>query len=704
FAKAPRELASPYLPAEEALRIAQQGREAGCKEALFTLGDRPELRYPAARRALAALGVESTLEYLYSVAKRVAADTGLLPHVNCGVLSESELTTLRTVAPSMGVMLESGAERLTARGQPHHGSPDKHPRVRWQTLVAAGRAQVPLTTGLLVGIGETREERWHDLVGLKRLHDEYGHLQEILIQNFLPKPGTRMAGAPAPPFEELLWTVAVARLVFGARMSIQAPPNLNAGRLGALIDAGISDWGGISPVTRDHVNPEAPWPHLGELRVATAARGRVLTERLTVYPAFVRERACWIDAGLHARVLALADSEGYARGDAWEAGVSLVPPHEERAMTQPHRRWRRLDAVLSRAMRGERLGEGDVVQLFAARGDAAEPVYAAADALRREVNGQTVSFVVNRNINYTNICVYHCGFCAFSKGRSAKSLRGPAYQLDLEEIARRAAEAQGRGATELCLQGGIHPEFTGETYLEICRTALAAAPGIHIHAFSPLEVLHGAMTLEMSLDAFLARLQAAGLRSLPGTAAEILDDEVRAQICPDKLSTAEWLEVMRSAHRLGLRSTSTIMFGHLEEPRSWARHLLAIRDLQSETGGFTELVPLPFVHREAPLARRGWTRPGPTWREALLMHAVARLVLHPLVTNIQASWVKLGWEGAAACLDAGVNDLGGTLMNESISRAAGAVHGQERTADEMRALIASHGRVARQRTTLYGEV
>jgi FO synthase len=484
-------------------------------------------------------------------------------------------------------------------------------------------------------------------------------------------------------------------------MSIQAPPNLNPQSLAALIGAGINDWGGISPVTPDHVNPERPWPHLESLRGEMQRMGRVLAERLTVYPRFVTERATWIDPGLRRAVLHHADASGLARTDRWRAGVSDTPPAEPDVMPRRSRP-PTLDALLVRATSGDAISEEEVVQLFAVRGGDLDEVFAAADAVRRERCGDTVSYVVNRNINYTNLCTYHCGFCAFSKGRASAGLRGKGYLLELDEIARRTAEAADRGATEVCLQGGIHPSFTGQTYLDICGAAKRGDPDIHVHAFSPLEVRHGAATLRVPVARFLERLQAAGLATLPGTAAEILDDGVRRELCPDKLSTREWLEVVEAAHRVGVRTTATILFGHLEAPVSWARHLLAIRALQARTGGFTEFVPLPFVAEATPIYLKGAARPGPTWREARLMHAVARLVLHPLIENIQASWVKLGPEGAGALLHAGVNDLGGTLMNESISRAAGAAHGQELSPQRMRSLIRSHGRRDRQRTTLYG--
>jgi FO synthase len=706
FAKAPRRLKAPYLSVDEVLEIARAGEAAGCKEALFTLGDRPELRYGAARQALDTLGCATTLDYVGVAAARVLAETGLLPHLNPGLMSEEECAALRPAAASMGLMLETASARLSQRGGPHYGSPDKLPERRLATLRAAGAARVAMTSGLLIGIGETRRERIEALLSLRELHDEFGHLQEIIIQNFRAKPGTKMARASEPSLEEQLWTIAVARLLFGPSMSIQAPPNLQPEALAQLISAGINDWGGVSPVTPDFVNPEAPWPHLAELEQRTAAAGRQLVERLALAPAYAREPERWTDAALAPRIRRMSDANGWARPDGWYAGSGHPLP----AGAQGGARNRgaalvvadELAGVLAAAQAGEELGESAIVRLFAAQGRDYERVLAAADRLRVASVGDTVSYVVNRNINYTNICLYHCGFCAFSKGRGAASLRGPAYNLELDEIAQRVIEAAAAGATEVCLQGGIHPHFTGDTYLSIVAAVKAAVPTMHVHAFSPLEVSHGAATLGLSLHDFLVRLKDAGLSTLPGTAAEILDDEVRAIISPDKLRTAEWLEVVATAHRVGLPTTATIMYGHVEAPLHWARHLLHLRRLQAETGGITEFVPLPYVHMEAPLWRKGRTRSGPTFREAVLMHAVARLALHPLVRNIQTSWVKMGAAGAALCLEAGANDLGGTLMNESITRAAGGVHGQELDAEQLQALARSIGRPAQQRTTLYG--
>ena len=703
YAKTPRRLTDVYLSAEQVLAIARAGQAAGCHEALFTLGDKPELRYRAARTALTTLGFASTLDYLQAMAELVRRETGLLPHLNAGVVSYEEFRNLREVAPSMGIMLESAAARLTQRGGPHFGSPDKAPTVRLLSIRAAGLARVPLTSGLLIGIGETREERLLSLLALRDLHAEHGHLQELILQNFVPKPGTKMANSPAPHFDELLWTIAMARHIFGAGMSLQAPPNLNTGRLAAIIAAGCNDWGGVSPVTPDHVNPESPWPHLDDLAEQTRAAGKTLAPRLTVYPRYIEQRQEWLHPGLIASVLKHADTSGLARTEDWSPGAGLAPP----VAAAPSAAFSSRPAspafrLIDRARKGEGISEDELTQLFSVRGDDYEHLLQVADEARAESCGDTVSYVVNRNINYTNLCTYKCTFCAFSKGKTHDDLRGAPYVLDMTEVARRTEEAWLRGATEVCLQGGIHPAFTGQTYLDVLHAVKEAAPDMHVHAFSPLEVTQGAKTLGIPLDTFLQQLKAAGLGTLPGTAAEILDDEVRRQICPDKVNTADWFGVMRTAHGLGLRTTSTIMFGHLETTRHWARHLLRLRELQVETGGFTEFVPLPFVHMEAPVYRRGLARPGPTWRETMLMHAVARLVLGPVLHNIQVSWTKLGEEGAARILKAGANDLGGTLMNESISRAAGAAFGQELSPERMDALVENIGRHPVQRTTLYG--
>jgi FO synthase len=687
FARPPRRGERAYLTEDEVLEIAHAGAAAGCREALFTLGDKPERRYEVARRELKALGHSTTLEYLARCARLVLDETGLLPHLNPGVLTRADVELLRPVSASMGIMLETTAARLGAKGGPHWASPDKLPARRLATIRLAGELRVPFTSGLLIGIGETRAERIDALLALRSLADEWGHVQEVIVQNFRAKAGTRMAAHPEPSLEDHLWTIAAARIVLGPQAHVQAPPNLAYDDFPRLLDAGIDDWGGVSPVTIDHVNPEAPWPERERLTEATRSRGLELAARLPVYPEFLGET--WLDPAVRPAVLAAADAMGLAREDAWAPGEPVTPPFVVRR------------DVLPLEPTGDELGEEELVRLFEARGRERERVFAAADRLRREVCGDHVTYVVTRNVQYTNVCYFRCGFCAFSKGRLAANLRGAPYLVPLEEIGRRAAEAWERGATEICLQGGIHPGFTGGYYADVVEAVKTAAPRIHVHAFSALEIWQGAATLGLGLTDYLGRLRDLGLGSLPGTAAEVLDDPVRAVICPDKVTTAQWLDVHDAAHRVGLRSNVTIMFGHVDRPLNWARHLLRAREQQRRTGGFTEFVPLPFVPMEAPIFLAGRSRRGPTFGEALLVHAVARLALHPSITNIQASWVKLGPDGARQALAAGVNDLGGTLMNESISRSAGAEWGQEFPPEAMEELIRSAGRIPRQRTTLY---
>ena len=707
FAQVPRKLKAPYLTPEEVLAIAEEGAKAGCKEALFTLGDKPEARYKAARDGLKELKQESTLSYLRDMAELVFNETGLFPHLNPGLMNPDEFAELRKVSISMGIMLESASDRLLEKGMPHYGSPDKVPAKRLETIRLAGEARVPFTSGLLIGIGETRLERVDSLLALRDANKDFGHIQEIIVQNFRAKPETLMANAPEPDLNELLWTIALARIIFGSKMNIQAPPNLSPGVLEQIVSSGINDWGGVSPVTPDFVNPEAPWPHLTNLANESANAGKVLVERLAIYPDYAMDVETWLDPALQPLVRQAIDGHGFARTEDWSAGAVVEPPAGDLARvtsipkTKPNAD---VATILDKARGGEKLDEADIVRLFKARGDDFTHVCQAADEIRKAVNGDTVTYCVNRNINYTNVCYFKCQFCAFSKGKMSENLRGRPYDLSHEEIMRRTTEAYERGASEVCLQGGIHPEYTGQTYIDICHSIKQVAPDMHIHAFSPLEVWQGAHTMGVSISEFLGELKEAGLGTLPGTAAEILDDEVRATLCPDKINTAQWLEVMEASHEQGFNTTATIMYGHIEKYEHVARHLLRVRALQEKTGGFTEFVILPFIHMESPLYLKGNARKGPTFREAILIHAIARLALHPVFENIQASWTKLGHDGVRACLQAGVNDLGGTLMNETITRAAGASHGQETSPEEMEEIIHSVGRIPRQRTTSYGDV
>lgn len=691
FAQAPAHVAAPYLSLDEVMAIAQAGKEAGCTEALFTLGERPELRYDEAAKWLAARGYQSTVDYVANAAQMVLEGTGLLPHANAGALYRHELSQLRTVSASQGMMLETLSD-VTA----HRLAPDKDPERRLSTLREAGVLKIPFTTGLLVGIGETREDRIETLEAIRRSHEEFGHVQEVIIQNFLPKARTQMANAPAASDEEFHWTIAVARLLLPETVHLQAPPNLSDDPT-RLLTFGIDDFGGISPVTRDHVNPERAWPSVQTLAEECDAKGFMLAPRLTVYPEFIGLESEFIHEAVRPHVLAHADASFLARDDQWFSGSDVTPP----AVPVARGRTSAVQSILDRYEPGYDFDRDELTTLFNARGADFNAVVERADALRQTLIGDAVSFVINRNINYTNVCTFKCRFCAFSKGPLSLNLRGDPYLLSLDEISERVREAETKGATEVCLQGGIHPNFDGEYYIDVVAAVRAGSPTIHIHAFSALEVFEGARRSEQDVATYLTRLKDAGLKTLPGTAAEVLDDRVRTILCPDKINSDQWLDVHRAAHSVGLRSNITIMFGAVEGVESWVTHLMRTRELQQETGGFTEFVPLPFVHMATPIFLRGRSRRGPTFREAVLMHAVPRLHYATLIDNIQVSWVKMGVEGSRRILQAGANDLGGTLMDENISRAAGATHGQEMDIDTLRELVAPLGRPLHQRSTLY---
>ena len=751
-----------YLSPDEILEIARHGAELGCAEALFTLGDRPEDRWPEAREWLDEQGYDSTLAYVRAMAIRVLEETGLLPHLNPGVMSWEEMNRLKAVAPSMGMMLETTSRRLfEEKGQAHHGSPDKDPGVRVRVLEDAGRLAVPFTTGLLIGIGEDHTERAESIFELRRVARQYGHVQEVIIQNFRAKPDTVMRHVGDLALEEYVAAIAVSRIVLGPKVRIQAPPNMvdtdpDSGACQALLGAGVDDWGGLSPLTPDHVNPERPWPSLERLRSVTAAAGFTLRARLTVHPEYVLTGEPWIDPRVSAHVAALAGDDGLLREDVLPTGLPWQEPDGGFAVvgtgtgrtdlhasvdTEGRTSDRRSDfdevygdwdSLKEGIVRSDRtlpevaggsvrsglagyealkaaekdpgnLSEGHALTLMTAEGDLLEQVCRLADDLRRETIGDQVTFVVNRNINFTNVCYVGCRFCAFAQRRTDAD----AYSLSMSQVADRAEEAWQLGATEVCMQGGIDPELPGTAYFDLAAAVKQRVPGMHVHAFSPMEIVNGSSRTGLSFEDFLIKARESGLDTIPGTAAEILDDEVRWVLTKGKLPTATWIEIVSTAHRVGIRSSSTMMYGHVDNPRHWVQHLRVLRRIQDTAlaagvSGFTEFVPLPFVHNSAPIYLAGVARPGPTLRDNLAVHAMARILLHGRIENIQTSWVKLGVDGTRAMLRAGANDLGGTLMEETISRMAGSEHGSAKTVEELVEIAAGIGRPVVQRNTTYG--
>ncbi|OLB78653.1 MAG: 7,8-didemethyl-8-hydroxy-5-deazariboflavin synthase [Actinobacteria bacterium 13_2_20CM_2_71_6] len=746
FATVPHRLPAAYLERDEVLDIARAGAAQGCKEALFTLGDRPEDRWPQAKAWLEERGYESTVDYVRACAIAVLEETGLLPHLNPGVLTWADLQRLKPVAPSMGMMLETTATRLWSEpGGPHYGSPDKEPAVRLRVLDDAGRVGVPFTTGILIGIGENLDERADSLFAIRRTAREYGHIQEVIVQNFRAKPDTAMRAMPDAELHDLAATIAVARLVLGPKARIQAPPNLIDGEYDLVLRAGIDDWGGVSPVTPDHVNPESPWPQIEELAQRSAAAGFALRERLTIYPEYVRRGVPWLDPRLAAHVAALADPDtGLAVESALPTGRPWQEPDEtpggrvdlhatiDTAGRSDDRRsdfdsvygdWsevaaqaavtatgpRRLDSAV---LAGLRLAatepasllrpehEAAALALLECDGTALDELARIADDLRRDTVGEDVTYVVNRNINFTNVCYVGCRFCAFAQ----RERDADAYRLSVEQVADRAEEAWRDGATEVCMQGGIDPKLPSGSYAELIRAVKRRVPGMHVHAFSPMEIVTASAKAGVSIRDWLVELKEAGLDTIPGTAAEILDDEVRWVLTKGKLPASTWVEVVTTAHELGIRSSATMMYGHVDHPRHWLGHFRVLAGVQDRTGGFTEFVGLPFVHLNAPIYLAGIARAGATWRESRAVHAMARILLHDRIANIQCSWVKLGDDGTVAMLNGGANDLGGTLMEETISRMAGSEHGSARTVAQLKAIAAAAGRPARQRTTTYAPV
>lgn len=691
-----------YMSAEQVLAVARQGAALGCKEALLTLGDRPEDRWPEARAWLDAHGYSSTLDYVGAMARLITAETGLLAHLNPGVMSHAELLALRPTAPSMGMMLETTSRRLfEVAGQVHFGSPDKDPALRLRVVDDAGRARVPFTTGILVGIGETLRDRAESLVALRDAHERHGHVQEVIVQNFRAKPRTAMRGAPDAALLEYVAAVAVARLVLGPRMRVQVPPNLSdPDEFALLVRAGADDWGGVSPLTADHVNPERPWPHLADLAARTAELGFDLRERLTAHPEYIREPEVWLDPALHAPVAALAEpvSGLAAVTDSGKAPVSAAPASSPAArhlnLSQPPATAGATTGATTAGADVRRLAEtaasdplalddAEWETLLRATGADLDALAATADDVRRYTVGEAVTLVVNRNLTST-------GFRA--AGRAA------ADEFDLDDVAAIAADAQDLEATEICVQGRLPDAEDPHTYLEIARTVKAAAPGIHLHAYRPQDVRDLADRGGLGLAGALAALRDAGVDTVPGTGVKVLSERVRALIAPGDLDIDAWIETITAAHGAGLRSSSVLFYGHVETATERIAHLRRLRALQTDTAGFTEFVPIPLP---APLGGLPLVPGRAPLDEHRAMVAVSRLLLSGSIPHIQIPWTRVGRDAAAALLQSGGDDLGGTLLDGRVRPEAGVEVGLELPVADAAALAARLFRPFRLRTTDY---
>ncbi|WP_409047584.1 7,8-didemethyl-8-hydroxy-5-deazariboflavin synthase CofG [Microbacterium sp. HA-8] len=671
-----------YMSAEQVLTVARRGAALGCKEALFTLGDRPEQRWPEARTWLDAHGYASTLDYVAAMARLVRRETGLLPHLNPGVMTLDELRALRPTAPSMGMMLETTSRRLFEEpGQVHFGSPDKDPDVRLRVIDDAGTARVPFTTGILVGIGETLRDRAESLIAIRDAHERHGHVQEVIVQNFRAKPRTAMQGAPDADLREYAAAIAVARLVLGPDMRIQVPPNLSdPAEFELLVRAGADDWGGVSPLTADHVNPERPWPHLDDLTARTADLGFVLRERLTAHPEYIRDAALWLDPEIIPATLALADPDsGLAAEDAPASTATRRAPRAGRGDPAS----RTADLVSRAADDPAALDDAEWVALLEATGTALDALAETADQLRRFTAGEAVSIVDNRNVSSSAY-----------RARPA----GEPDTFDLRDLTGIVRDARDLGVSELCVQGLVDPREAPDAALEIARTIRDAGPGIHLHAFRPADIDDLARRTGMGLDDALAAMREAGVHTVPGTGVKILSERVRPLVAPDDLATPRWVEVITAAHRAGFRSTSVLFYGHVETAAERVAHLRRLMAIQTETGGFTEIVPIPLPGHGVALV------PGrPAIDEHRAMFAVARLMLSGTIPHVQVPWPRLDDNTVQTLLRSGADDLGGTLRDGRVLPRVGVEYGREMTLERAARISGGLFRPLRVRTTDYRE-